>query len=107
MLREDFASTLDDRGVEYKLHASNDEEIEICCPFCVDEGTTQDTRFRLGINVGEEKAGCFNCGWTSRTGTIEKILGALGIEYVKRIDKVRKVVAKKKRKKVALPEDFQ
>jgi hypothetical protein len=107
MFRDEFVESLDNRDIEYKLHSSDEEEINICCPFCLESGTTQDTRFRLGINVNGERAGCFNCGWRSRNGTMEKILRALGVDYVKRLDSVRREIRKKKKIKVQLPEDFQ
>lgn len=53
---------LEAMGLEYREHSSRTEEIFICCPFCIEEGTTPDTRFRLGVNVVEGKLHCFNCG---------------------------------------------
>ena len=54
--------TLDTMGLEYREHSSRADEIFICCPFCEEEGTTPDTRFRLGVNVVAGKLHCFNCG---------------------------------------------
>jgi hypothetical protein len=41
-------------------------EINLCCPFCSDRNETEDTRFRLGVNINRQLAQCFNCGWKSR-----------------------------------------
>jgi len=41
-------------------------EITLNCPFCVGRGTTQDTRYRLGINVRYNLCHCFNCHFKSR-----------------------------------------
>ena len=38
-------------------------EASLCCPFCVERGETEDTRFRLGINVSTAVGHCFNCHW--------------------------------------------
>ena len=53
------ASTLDWREADVP------DEIKCNCPFCVENDETPDTRYRLGINVKEGKANCFNCGWHS------------------------------------------
>ena len=53
---------LESRGIEYREHQSKENEIFICCPFCVENGTTPDTRFRLGINVVTGWMKCFNGG---------------------------------------------
>lgn len=56
---------LENYGIKYKKSGTPDE-IWLCCPFCLDEGYTQDTRYRLGVNVRTEAAHCFNCEWRSR-----------------------------------------
>lgn len=100
---------LDARGIEYKNHSSLDNEILLCCPFCVERGETPDTRFRLGVNYVEGKAHCFNCSKRLRGEYMlialkEKLdTGefALAQEAVKRKDEQRKKIKPK------LPEDFQ
>jgi DNA primase len=108
MYREELANALDRIGVEYRLHSSNEDELEICCPFCTQQGETQDTRFRLGINLKKEAAYCFNCRWASVTGTLEKITSALGIEYIQRLDEAEreKRRGKTKKREIKLPDDF-
>lgn len=71
---------LDSAGIEWHPSETDSSEISICCPFCIDEGETEDTRFRLGINTIHGKAHCFNCNWGSHNNTFEKILEALKIE---------------------------
>jgi hypothetical protein len=41
------------------------DEVKVCCPFCIEEGESPDSRYRLGINVRTGKAHCFNCGWSA------------------------------------------
>lgn len=56
------------RGIQSKP-ASDPRELLVCCPFCVQRGTTPDTKFRLGVRVSGPDAGlanCFNCRYKSR-----------------------------------------
>jgi DNA primase len=79
------------RGIEY---TESGNEININCPFCVEMGTSQDSKLRLGINLTKDVAHCFNCGWGSKHGTFKKILEALDIrglsdeEEIEKSDKV-------------------
>ncbi|MDE1971199.1 MAG: toprim domain-containing protein [Patescibacteria group bacterium] len=57
---------LDSRNVLYRQHQTNLNEISICCPFCEERKESEDTRFRLGINIQNGLAHCFNCGWKAR-----------------------------------------
>ena len=50
-------------------------EITICCVFCVERGFSQDTRFRLGINISKGLAHCWNCEFkTKQLGFLAKKL---------------------------------
>ena len=60
------------QGYDVRHHAANEEEIRVCCPFCVQNGQGPDNRYRLGINMSTGQAHCFNCGW--KTGDIYKLL---------------------------------
>lgn len=78
-------------------------EIRVCCPFCASRGETQDTRYRLGINVRTQEGHCFNCGWRSRARAVTLYLRQLGI--------VDKVYAESQAEETSepilrLPEDF-
>jgi hypothetical protein len=42
---------LDIRGIENNVSEDKPDEVNINCPFCVDQGETPDTKLRLGINV--------------------------------------------------------
>lgn len=85
-----FLETLDMSGVEYHVSDSNPNEINICCVFCFDMGETEDERFRLGINTSKNFGHCYNCEWSSKNNTIEKVLDKLNldkdIKHVKKLD---------------------
>jgi len=97
---------LDEFKIEY--HKSGDDsEISICCPFCLEEGESEDTRFRLGINTQTGQAQCFNCGKKSGGGDyifneLQRIWESGDLE-----NDHRKKTKKKKTKRPVLPEDFQ
>jgi DNA primase len=74
-----FEDLLAMKGVDSKP-GSKEGEINICCPFCIDQGETEDERYRLGINVKHGKANCFNCGWRSSKDTLKKILDKLDVK---------------------------
>ena len=50
----------------------------MCCLFCRERGETQDTRFRMGINVRTGEGHCFNCDWRSHTALVD-VLCKLGM----------------------------
>lgn len=58
-------------------------EIRICCPFCIENGESADTRFRLGINLQRSVAHCYNCEY--RSGGVRKtakdLAKAFGVSY--------------------------
>lgn len=98
----DFLEALQDRGIEFRKK-STDGEIDICCPFCVDNGETEDTRFRLGVNWKKDFAHCFNCKWKSREA-LKDIIEKLSLpEYIDR----KKVPVKEEVVVPYLPKDFE
>lgn len=65
------------RGIEVRQNAYDQNEISICCPFCVKMGESPDFKFRCGINITSGLGHCFNCGWSSRKAVLDlvRILG--------------------------------
>lgn len=53
---------LEARGIEFKPHTTRENEVYLCCPFCIERGETPDRRFRFGVNYVTGQAHCFNCG---------------------------------------------
>jgi len=60
------------------LNTSKPAEIRFCCPFCPARGESVDTRFRLYLNVSNDKAICFNCGYRCSSGAIARLSMELG-----------------------------
>lgn len=60
-----FEESIRARGFKV-LKGAGKGELKINCPFCVDRGETQDTRFRLGFNTITDVGHCFNCDYSSR-----------------------------------------
>lgn len=87
---------------------SSDEEIRVCCPFCMEEGESDlDDRFRLGINIRTGRANCFNCGKKSHGGNyileeLIRILDTGGMELSLREQRKKKIKFDGK-----LPEGFK
>lgn len=65
------------RGVRFRLTPGHD--LQVCCPFCQQRGESEDTRFRLGINLYTSQGHCFNCGWKSRSRAAFLFLRELGL----------------------------
>jgi DNA primase len=55
---------LDASTIDWK-DTPDPDEIRVCCPFCIENDESPDTRYRLGINVRLGRAHCFNCRWRS------------------------------------------
>lgn len=93
---------LDGRGIPYR-RSGKTGEIYLCCPFCIEQGESQDERFRLGINIETGFAHCFNCEW--RTRDIEflsqELARAFDTDMFERGQVAKKVIVP-----VHLPEDF-
>ena len=90
------------KGLDYKQHGSKSDEINICCPFCVQRGHTPDTRYRLGVNIRTGQAHCFNCEWKgSGQKTLDDLKIYINLGYT---DPVEPVVVTKT--SVKLPSDF-
>lgn len=95
---------LDAKGVEWRK-SGKPNNIWLCCPFCLQRGYTQDTRFRLGVDVSTGQGHCFNCEWKppgQRLAliAIQKRLALGGFVQ-------RETVTTKKLRPIRLPEDFE
>ena len=97
---------LDTMGLEYREHSTRENEIFLCCPFCEEEGTTPDYRFRLGVNVVSGVLHCFNCGKKSSNSeyTFKELARALETGTLQAAAQTvkREVI----RTKPELPKDF-
>jgi DNA primase len=96
-------------GVEVRESTTDETEIKLCCPFCVDMGTSPDYKFRLGINIVSGLGHCFNCGWNSKKAVLE-IARKFGLGN----GAVQEILAtpwtgqsRKRPEKTELPEGFQ
>jgi 5S rRNA maturation endonuclease (ribonuclease M5) len=97
---------LDAARIEWKK-GKNSEEIWICCCFCMERGETQDTRFRLGVNLRTGFAQCFNCEWKARGEfTFNKLQEALDTGQIEALQHSRHEKHEHKEKPV-LPPDFE
>ncbi len=96
-------AALRQQGYDVRNHAANEEEIRVCCPFCVQNGQGPDLRFRLGINMRTGQAHCFNCEW--KTGDIYKLLARASGVPVRVNDDYYEARDKKKEARV-LPETY-
>lgn len=104
-----IVSQLQMRGIDVKQSPSNETEFRICCPFCVEMGTSPDFHFRLGFNIESGLANCFNCGWKSRKAMLELVrVFALGDEALEQVNVIQFTRETRERDEpVALPEGFQ
>jgi DNA primase len=97
----DLIDALTAANIDY--HPGRDEtEIYLCCPMCNDE------RFRLGVNVQNGRAHCFNdgCEWSSRGEyTFRKLQEVLDTGEIEAQQERRKR-KKKRMEKLDLPEGF-
>lgn len=106
----DIIEALEAAEIEYHQSESDDNEITINCPFCLEEGEpTQDTRFRLGINVVTGEMHCFNCNKGSRDAvyTFSEIQRVLDTGEIGKAQDRKKKKKAEKEKRVILPEDFK
>lgn len=72
---------LETAGVDIRYSHSDKNEVTICCPFC------EDSRYRLGINIRNGKAHCFNeCDFKSRDVmyTARRLSEAFGLKFSSR-----------------------
>jgi len=101
-----FTDILNSKQIEWHP-GGKDGEISICCPFCLDQGETEDTKYRLGINILSKKAHCFNCEWSSKENTFNKVLEKLNIEDDD--EEIEEVQIKKDKEEIdgKLPETFE
>jgi hypothetical protein len=93
------------KGIPYRVHG---EELYVCCLFCTDKGETQDTRFRLGLNLVHGYGHCFNCGW-ARKQAVDLFLRRLKLSVwqVTSLSGQNSGGLLLEQKKVFLPEGFE
>ena len=72
---------LDAGGADYKPHSTKDDEVWICCPFCIDRGESRDDKYRLGINLFTGLAHCYNCHFKcfGEAETARRLMVAYGL----------------------------
>jgi len=97
----DLRLVLNRKGLHYQQSPSDPNEIRINCLWCVERGTTQDFRQRLGVNIATGTAHCFNCGFKSRK-VIPYLVKRLDLGVVDLI-----IPQETETEKVRLPEDFE
>lgn len=102
---------LEDAGVE--VHRGDGDEVSICCPFCGDRSETEDTRFRLGINVAKGLGHCYNCDWKGR-GVVyiaRQLCKAYGIPFKVKHRRVKDEISRPSDKALrlggGLPEEYE
>lgn len=61
-----ISDIIDASGLEVRPRTDDEDEVYLCCPFCVERGESTDNRFRLGLNMRTGAAHCFNCHWKAR-----------------------------------------
>lgn len=94
------------RGLEIKFSSVDEDEIRICCPFCVEMGTSPDYKFRCGINLRNGLGHCYNCEWKSQKAFLE-VIRIFGLDPSIKDDLSWTRETRKRAKPVFLPEDFQ
>ena len=105
----DLIEALEAKGIDYHESQSRDNEVWICCPFCDEQGTTPDTRYRLSVNLETGWMHCFNCGKGSRSEeyTWNEIQRALDTGTLQAVAKDGYKRKKKASEKIELPVDFK
>lgn len=100
----DIQSALQDYGIPFR-RSGKENEVWICCPFCLEEGETIDTKFRLGLNLVNGWMHCFNCGKSSK----DEMYTWRELERVWKTSDLSAAQSKPKKKKIKirLPEDFE
>lgn len=101
---------LEAKGIQYRESQSRPNELWLCCPFCVEQGTSPDSRFRLSVNIETGWMHCFNagCDKSSRTAEytwreLQRALETGTLEAAYNLGRNRKP----RITKVRLPEDFR
>lgn len=102
----DLIEALDAASIEYR-ETGAENEIVLCCPFCVEQGESPDERFRLGINTKDGAMNCFNCGKKGRGEfSFQELQRVLDTGEIEEQQEGRKH-KKKTPIEVALPDDFE
>ena len=100
----DIQSAIQDFGIRFK-QSGKQNEVWICCPFCMERGESPDTRFRLGLNTETGWFHCFNCGKSSKDEMftwreLERVWKTEGLTATESREPKKKI-------KIRLPEDFE
>ena len=91
------------RGVRFRV-SGNGLKISICCPFCVENGKSPDTKFCLCVHATQFWGRCLHCDWRHRFAVVP-VLKQLGI--LESVTGVEKAPESSIQAPVTLPKDFQ
>jgi DNA primase len=61
-----ISDIFDAAGVDVKPSSSENYEVTICCPFCVENGLSADDGYHMGVNIKRGLGHCFRCDWKGR-----------------------------------------
>jgi hypothetical protein len=111
MIIDDLLSS---QGIPFRRQ-HKEGEITMCCPFCIENGESEDTKFRLGINVVTGLGHCYNCGWrnASTLGIARELCRVFGLTMRRRLAKKEKQVEEdieetdEAPEEVELPEEYE
>lgn len=69
-----------------RVQSKRGDEWTINCPFCPDNGHSEDTGFHLGVNVSKGWAHCFRCDWrcSNLRATVKQLAEKWGLKYDER-----------------------
>jgi hypothetical protein len=90
--------------VRFRQSAGNRQELQLCCPFCIESGHSDDVGYHLGVNAGTGAGMCFRCGRKSRY-MASMLLRQLKIDTVVNFDNGA-APQTEEAPPVALPKDF-
>ncbi len=96
-MRDIVVASLRSKG--YKVHLSGiQNECNLCCPFCILRGKTEDTEYKLGLNTSKGWANCFRCHWKSRNALEQLDVALSSPGFTEKVELAEPV---------ELPEDFE
>lgn len=97
-------------------NGKNEDELWVCCPFCTERNETEDTKYRLGVNIYTGKAHCFNCDWRSGSddrfasleNTYKEFARVLDVDESQEVDgEVKRKKLKVEKSEVKLPPEYE
>lgn len=70
---------------DYRYYGNPSTDISICCPFCAERGSGDDTKFHLQIHMDPDKkvVHCFRCGYAA--SWIQFIMDVTGDTYLQAV----------------------